>query len=71
MTVTFERKSDFEAYWGGPEFTRWRVTHNSFFQVPMAYAWTEVVSAGSMPSDPLAGAAPDALRSGGNAGDII
>ncbi len=30
---SWEAKDDFEAYWSGTEFTRWRADHQSFYQV--------------------------------------
>jgi hypothetical protein len=44
----FERKADFEAYWYGPEFTDFRVLCSSWYQVPVLYGWTELVTSGTM-----------------------
>ena len=48
----FERKADFEAYWYGPEFTDFRVICSSWYQVPVVYGWTELVTSGSLVAEP-------------------
>jgi hypothetical protein len=42
----FENKSDFEAYWYGPEFNEWRADYTSWYQVPVVYSWFDRVVAG-------------------------
>lgn len=69
QTVTFESKHDWERYWGGPEFQRFRVRCSSWYQVPVLYAWTDVVTAGSMPEAPIVGAEPAALGGPTESGD--
>jgi quinol monooxygenase YgiN len=71
MTVEFEDKLDFERYWAGPEFTRWRTIHNSWYQVPMTYGWADVSAAGSMPAAAVAGGAPDTAAGTGTVGDVF
>ncbi len=61
QVATFERKEDWERYWGGPEFERFRVVNQSYYQVPVVYAWTDVAAAGSMPDAPIAGGQPAAI----------
>ena len=61
QTATFEDKLDWERYWNGPEMERFRVQHSGWYQVPVIYAWTDVVAAGSMPESPLAGGAPEGM----------
>ena len=46
--ITFNDKSDFEAYWYGPEFTELRSDHTSWFTVPMVYTWFDRVTAGAL-----------------------
>ena len=46
--ATFESKADFEAYWYGPEFTDFRVLCSSWYQVPVLYGWTELVTSGTL-----------------------
>ncbi len=53
--ATFTSKADFERYWYGPEFSRWRGLHSSFFQVPVVYAWADNVVEGALPYDPETG----------------
>ena len=43
---TFERKSDWERYWNGEEFSIWRGDYASWFQVPVLYAWNDLVLRG-------------------------
>jgi quinol monooxygenase YgiN len=42
----FETKQQWEAYWYGPEFTRWRAAAQSLYQVPALYSWADVVIEG-------------------------
>ena len=58
QTTTFESKDDWERYWGGPEFERFRVVNQSYYQVPVVYAWTDVAAVGSMPDAAVAGGQP-------------
>ena len=44
--VHFEHKSDFDRYWYGPEFVDFRISAQSWFQVPVIYAWNDLVAAG-------------------------
>jgi hypothetical protein len=44
----FESKSDFEAYWYGPEFVDFRIIASSWYQVPVVYGWSELVTSGTM-----------------------
>jgi hypothetical protein len=48
----FENKADFEAYWYGPEFTDFRVICSSWYQVPVLYGWTELVTSGTLIPEP-------------------
>ena len=61
QTATFEDKLDWERYWGGPDFERFRVMCSSWYQVPVVYAWTDVVTAGAMPEAPGSGGQPESL----------
>ena len=42
----FETKLDWERYWSGPEFVEWRGRYSSWFQVPIVYAWNDIVATG-------------------------
>ena len=67
QTATFTEKDDWERYWGGAEFERFRTVCQGWFQVPTLYGWTDVVAVGSMPGAPVAGGEPAAV--GGPQGD--
>jgi quinol monooxygenase YgiN len=45
----FASKSEWEQYWYGPEFTRWRAVNSSYYQVPVVYGWAENVAKGAVP----------------------
>jgi hypothetical protein len=47
--ATFEDKLDFERYWYGEDFSDWRRDYSSWYQVPVVYAWNELVIAGGLP----------------------
>jgi len=44
----FETKADWEAYWNGPEMIRFRTICQSWYQVPVVYAWQDVVTRGEL-----------------------
>jgi hypothetical protein len=44
----FEEKGDWEKYWYGPEFSRFRAQHQSLYQVPLLYSWADVVVEGAL-----------------------
>ena len=52
QTAAFESKSEFERYWYGEEFTRFRAEHSSWYQVPVLYSWNDLVAAGSLQPQP-------------------
>src|SRR4051794_37326875 len=59
MMATFEGKPEFEAYWYGPEFNKWRAVHSSWYQVPLLYTWADLViegGAGMVPHEAHGGA---------------
>lgn len=49
QTAQFADKMDWERYWGSPEFIDFRVLTSSFYQVPVLYGWTDLVTSGSLP----------------------
>ena len=51
QTATFESKKDWERYWGGSEFIRFRVVAQSWYQVPTLYSWNDVVVEGYLDSE--------------------
>ena len=46
--ATFERYSDWERYWYGQEFTDWRASYASWFQVPVVPAWNDLIISGGV-----------------------
>lgn len=44
--ATFADKLTWESYWYGPEFNAWRADHGSWFQVPILYAFHDLVVSG-------------------------
>jgi hypothetical protein len=46
--ATFADKADFERYWYGAEFSSWRADYSSWYQVPVVYAFSELVVSGSI-----------------------
>ena len=50
--ATFEDKSQFEAYWYGPEMNSFRTIHSGWYQVPLLYTWNDVVVEGSLARTP-------------------
>jgi hypothetical protein len=45
--ASFPDKRSWEAYWYGPEFSEWRGTHASWYQVPILYVWHDLIAAGA------------------------
>ena len=58
QTATFHDKMDWERYWHGEEFTRFRAVNSGFYQVPVLYSWADIVTEGSGPRAEHAGAGP-------------
>ena len=50
--ATFEDKLDFERYWYGGEFSAWRADNSGRYQVPVVYAWNNLVIAGGLDREP-------------------
>ncbi|MGH2944081.1 MAG: hypothetical protein ACRDLN_15040 [Solirubrobacteraceae bacterium] len=48
MSIDFERKSGWDAFWFGPEFTEMRAACSGWYQVPLLYVWQDVVSRGEL-----------------------
>ncbi len=57
QVLEFETKLDWERYWEGPEMIEFRINASGWFQVPIVYAWQDVVTRGFGP-DFGAGEAP-------------
>ena len=50
--ATFDDKENFERYWYGEEFTRFRAQHSGWYQVPVLYVWNDRIAAGSLEPQP-------------------
>ena len=48
QTAEFASKEDWESYWFSPEFTEFRTLTSSWYQVPVLYGWTDLVTSGSL-----------------------
>jgi len=48
LSVDFESKSAWDAYWFGPEFTEMRAACSGWYQVPLLYVWQDLVSRGEV-----------------------
>jgi hypothetical protein len=57
QVLEFETKLDWERYWEGPELIEFRINCSGWFQVPVVYAWQDIVIRGLGPNFG-AGAAP-------------
>jgi hypothetical protein len=55
QTARFEDGVDFDRYWYGPEFSRFRGQHSSWYQVPVLHYWNDQVTAGAIEAEPVAG----------------
>jgi hypothetical protein len=55
QVADFASKLDWERYWYGPEFEFFRATCSSWYQVPVAYVWQDIVAVGGLtPSEAAA-----------------
>jgi hypothetical protein len=59
QTAEFESKLDWERYWMGPEFIDHRVLTSGWYQVPVVYGWTDLVTAGALAPDAVASSSGD------------
>jgi quinol monooxygenase YgiN len=48
MSIEFDEKADWDAFWFGPEFTEMRAACSSWYQVPLLYTWADLVSFGEV-----------------------
>jgi hypothetical protein len=46
--ATFEEKLGFDRYWNGEEFSIWRADYASWYQVPVLYAWNDLIIQGEV-----------------------
>jgi hypothetical protein len=47
----FERYSDWERYWEGPEMVDFRASHSSWYQIPVLYGWWDLTAAGKISAE--------------------
>jgi hypothetical protein len=59
LSIDFERKTDWDAFWFGPEFTEMRAACSGWFQVPLLYVWQDLVSRGEVREPATVGETPD------------
>jgi hypothetical protein len=52
FVVEFDSKDDWDRYWYGEEFCDMRAACSGWYQVPLLYAWNDVVGAGSLAATP-------------------
>ena len=64
QTATFADKADWDRYWHGAEFERFRALASSWYQVPVLYTWADVTVEGALPYDPVTGGEPSGVASG-------
>jgi hypothetical protein len=55
--ATFEDHADWDRYWYGADFVDWRRDFSSYYQVPVIYAWHDMVFQGSLEHAANGGAA--------------
>lgn len=48
QTVAIESKAAFDRYWHGPEATEWRTRYGGWYQVPVVWAWHDLVAHGAI-----------------------
>ncbi len=51
QAATFENKSDWDRYWNGPEFVRFRALNQSYYQVPVLYSWNDITVEGYLDAE--------------------
>ena len=56
LSVDFEEKADWDAYWFGPEFTEMRAACSGWYQVPLLYVWNDRVADGAVREEATADA---------------
>jgi quinol monooxygenase YgiN len=48
MSIDFEEKSGWDAFWFGEEFTDWRAACATWYTVPLLYVWQDLVARGEV-----------------------
>jgi hypothetical protein len=52
QTATFSEGVDFERYWYGDEFSRFRTEHSSWYQIPVLHYFNDELVAGTVEAEP-------------------
>jgi len=52
LSLEFDSKGDWDAFWFGEQFTEMRAACNGWYQVPLLYAWQDLVAVGGL-RDPV------------------
>ena len=47
-TYRFQDKADMDTYWYSEEFSQWRSDYSSWYQVPVLYAWNDMLVRGGI-----------------------
>jgi hypothetical protein len=50
QTVEFDSHDEWEAFWYGDDMIRFRAVTSGWYQIPVVYAWHEIVAEGSGPN---------------------
>jgi len=48
LSLEFDAKHDWDAFWFGEEFTSMRAACSGWYQVPLLYAWQDLVTQGAV-----------------------
>ena len=48
QAVEFDAKADFERWWHGEEMIQFRAMCSSWYQIPVMYAWNDLVTEGAI-----------------------
>ncbi len=59
LSIDFDDKAGWDAYWFGPEFTEMRAACSSWYQVPLLYVWNDLVVRGEVREATAVGEATD------------
>jgi hypothetical protein len=52
QVAEFDSKLDWDRYWSGHEFVDFRILCSGWYQVPVTYGWTDLVTSGSIVAEP-------------------
>jgi hypothetical protein len=55
MSIEFDSHDDWNAFWFGEEFCEMRAATLSWYQVPLVYTWSDLITSGELVADAAAG----------------